>query len=140
MTTLLTIVHIFVSIFLIIIVLLQSGKGGGMGGAFGGAGGQIFGGRGAGDFLSRATTVFAVVFFVTSLTLSMMSSKRQSVVENIKAPTAEQTTGADEAAPLPAQDEGEVVSEGEAAGDEATADETESAAEPASEPATPAED
>ena len=50
MTTLITIVHVFASIFLILVVLLQSGKGGGMGAAFGGGGGggQVFGGRGAG--------------------------------------------------------------------------------------------
>ena len=77
----LTIVHIFVSIVLILSILLQSGKGGGMGAALGGASAQVFGGRGAGTFLSKFTTFAAVVFFCTSLTLSMMGSENASVMK-----------------------------------------------------------
>jgi preprotein translocase subunit SecG len=80
MQTLLTIIHIVASIFLCLVILLQSGRGGGMGAAMGGASSQIFGGRGAGNFLSRLTSIAAVVFFFTSLTLSMMSSRQHSVV------------------------------------------------------------
>ncbi|MCK5689966.1 preprotein translocase subunit SecG, partial [Myxococcota bacterium] len=80
METLLTIVHIFVAFVLIIAVLLQAGKGGGMGATFGGASQEIFGGRGAGNFLTKITTLAAVIFFMTSLSLSMMSSQNTSAV------------------------------------------------------------
>ncbi|MBI5510536.1 MAG: preprotein translocase subunit SecG [Deltaproteobacteria bacterium] len=92
METLLTIVHIFVSVVLILVVLLQAGRGGGMGATFGGASQQIFGGRGAGSFLTRVTTVCAVVFFLTSLTLAMMSSRERSALEKKLAPKTEETT------------------------------------------------
>ena len=80
MEILLKVIHILASVFLVLVVLLQSGRGGGMGAAFGGASGQIFGGRGASTFLSRVTSGAAVVFFMTSLTLSMLSSRHRSVV------------------------------------------------------------
>ncbi len=80
MQTLLTIVHVIVAVFLCLVVLLQSGRGGGMGAAFGGAGSQIFGGRGAGNFLTKLTSGAAIIFFITSLTLSMLSSRHSSVV------------------------------------------------------------
>src|SRR5580698_7342080 len=74
-TTLLDIVHIFVCAFLMLVVLLQQGKGGGMGAAFGGgATAQVFGGRGAGNILTRATAVCAVTFMVTSVSLAYLSS------------------------------------------------------------------
>jgi preprotein translocase subunit SecG len=73
-------IHILAALFLVLVVLLQSGRGGGMGAAFGGASSQIFGGRGASTFLSRITTGAAIVFFMTSLTLSMLSSRHHSVV------------------------------------------------------------
>lgn len=81
MNILLQTIHILGAIFLILIVLLQSGRGGGMGATFGGAAGQIFGGRGASDFLTRVTTGAAIFFFATSLTLSMLSSQHSSVVQ-----------------------------------------------------------
>ena len=80
MHTLITVVHVIACIFMIMVVLLQSGRGGGMGAAFAGASGQIFGGRGASSFLSRATSVAAIVFFLTSLTLSVLDSRHSSVV------------------------------------------------------------
>jgi preprotein translocase subunit SecG len=80
MEILLKVIHVIASVFLVLVVLLQSGRGGGMGAAFGGASGQIFGGRGASTFLSRLTSGAAMVFFLTSLTLSMMSSRHRSVL------------------------------------------------------------
>jgi preprotein translocase subunit SecG len=75
LTTLLDIVHIFVCGFLMLVVLLQQGKGGGMGAAFGGAATQqVFGGRGAGNILTRATTVCAGIFMLTSVSLAYVSS------------------------------------------------------------------
>jgi preprotein translocase subunit SecG len=74
-TTLLEIVHVFVCLFLMLVVLLQQGKGGGMGAAFGGgATQQVFGGRGAGNLLTRATAVCAGIFMLTSVSLAYVSS------------------------------------------------------------------
>jgi preprotein translocase subunit SecG len=69
-------VHILVCIFLIIVVLLQSGKAADLAGAFGGMGSQTaFGPRGSATLLSKATTISAVVFMVTSLSLSIMATR-----------------------------------------------------------------
>ena len=71
----LMIVHLLICISLISVVLLQSGKGGGLaGGAFGGSAQTVFGGRGATDFITRATMVLGAAFFLTSLTLALLSS------------------------------------------------------------------
>ena len=72
--TLLNIVHVFVCFFLILVVLLQQGKGGGMGSAFGGATAQVFGGRGAGNFMTRLTAICAIIFMGTSISLAYLSS------------------------------------------------------------------
>lgn len=97
MSILLIIVHVIVCIALIMIVLLQTGKGADMGAAFGGGGSQtLFGSTGASTFLSKATTVAAVVFMITSLLLAYMSSHQrptQSIMDTQKAPV-EQTTPA----------------------------------------------
>src|SRR5262245_46198501 len=91
MTTLLTIIHVFVCAFLILVVLLQAGKGGGMGIAFGGGGGSqtVFGSSGAGNFLTRLTSITAVIFMITSLVLahnsSQQDSKRLQRLENKRA-------------------------------------------------------
>lgn len=72
--TFLNIIHVFVCLFLILVVLLQQGRGGGMGGAFGGATAQVFGGRGAGNFMTRLTAICAAVFMITSVSLAYLSS------------------------------------------------------------------
>jgi preprotein translocase subunit SecG len=75
LTTFLDIIHVFVCAVLMFVVLLQQGKGGGMGAAFGGgAAQQVFGGRGAGNLLTRATAVCAGVFMLTSVSLAYLSS------------------------------------------------------------------
>ena len=74
LTTLLEVLHIAVCIFLMLVVLLQQGKGGGMGAAFGGGAQQVFGGRGAGNILTRATAVCAGIFMLTSVSLAYVSS------------------------------------------------------------------
>src|ERR1700716_4685542 len=77
MITLITLVHIVVCFFIIIVVLLQSGKSGDISAAFGGQGSQTaFGPRGAASALSKATTWSAVAFMVTSITLSIYASRR----------------------------------------------------------------
>ena len=131
----LTVIHIFVSVVLILSILLQSGKGGGMGAALGGASAQVFGGRGAGTFLSKFTTVAAIIFFCTSLTLSMLGSDNQSVMKGAlqkAAPAAAETTpapaaeAAPEAAPA-AEAAPEAAPAAEAAPEAAPAKEAEAA-------------
>ncbi|MBI1790549.1 MAG: preprotein translocase subunit SecG [Acidobacteria bacterium] len=74
--TILTIVHVLVCLFLIGVVLLQSGKAADLAGAFGGMGSQTaFGPRGSATMLSKLTTGSAIVFMVTSLTLSIMATR-----------------------------------------------------------------
>jgi preprotein translocase subunit SecG len=69
-------VHVVVCIFLIIVVLLQSGKAADLAGAFGGMGSQTaFGPRGSATLLSKATTISAVLFMVTSLSLSILATR-----------------------------------------------------------------
>src|SRR5882672_8744748 len=75
MSTLLTILHVIVCLFLMLTVLLQSGKGGGMGAAFGGgSAATVFGGSGASSFLRKLTAGAATVFMLTSVTLAYLSS------------------------------------------------------------------
>ena len=75
MFVVLLILHLFICIALIAVVLIQSGKGGGLaGGAFGGSAQTVFGGRGATDFITRATMILGGAFFVTSLGLALISS------------------------------------------------------------------
>jgi preprotein translocase subunit SecG len=76
---LILVLHVLVCFSLILVVLLQSGKGGGLSGAFGGMGGSgqaLFGGRGAATFLSKATTVLGITFMTTSLVLALMGGGR----------------------------------------------------------------
>jgi len=68
--TLISIIHILVSLVLIAVVLLQAGKGANMGAAFGGSSQTVFGSSGPGTFLSKMTTIVAIVFMLTSLVLS----------------------------------------------------------------------
>ena len=76
MAILLTAIHYIVCIFLIIVVLLQSGKAADLAGAFGGMGSQtVFGPRGSATVLSKATTIAAVLFMVTSLALSITATR-----------------------------------------------------------------
>jgi preprotein translocase subunit SecG len=69
-------IHVIACVALMVAILLQSGKGGGLAGAFGAGSSQtLFGGRGAATFLSRTTTILAVIFFTTSLTLGLSASR-----------------------------------------------------------------
>ncbi|NQT09593.1 MAG: preprotein translocase subunit SecG [Desulfobacteraceae bacterium] len=97
MSTILIIIHVIVCMALIMIVLLQTGKGADMGAAFGGGSSQtLFGSTGASTFLSKATTIVAIVFMLTSLWLAYISSHRigDSVVMEQKAPAEKQSTPA----------------------------------------------
>ncbi|MFZ0322446.1 MAG: preprotein translocase subunit SecG [Candidatus Sulfotelmatobacter sp.] len=78
MIILVTIIHVIVCSFLIIVVLLQSGNAGDISAAFGGQGSQAaFGPRGAATALSKATTISAVLFMLTSVTLSIHAIKNE---------------------------------------------------------------
>jgi preprotein translocase subunit SecG len=88
MTVFLLIIHIFACLFLITVVLLQSGKGAELGAAFGGSSQTIFGSRGAATFLNKLTTIVAIVFMITSLVLAIVTAKGGSVVK--KSPVTEE--------------------------------------------------
>ncbi|MBW1650001.1 MAG: preprotein translocase subunit SecG [Deltaproteobacteria bacterium] len=87
MSILITIIHIIVCLALILIVLLQTGKGANMGSLFGGgSSASLFGSGGASTFLTKATTIAAIIFMVTSLILTSTSGKKKevSVIEKVK--------------------------------------------------------
>ena len=95
MITFITIIHILVCLFLIGVVLLQSGKIGDIAAAFGGQGSQTaFGPRGAATVLTRATTWSAIIFIVTSIALSILTARggghSKSVLSGESAPTQSQ--------------------------------------------------
>jgi preprotein translocase subunit SecG len=87
----LTFVHVALCFFLIIVVLLQSGKAADLAGAFGGMGSQtVFGPRGTATFLSKSTTIAASLFMITALALAISSDRRApgsgSVLQNRRQP------------------------------------------------------
>ena len=99
MSVFLVVIHVSVCVALIMIVLLQTGKGADMGAAFGGGSSQtLFGSTGASSFLGKATTVAAVVFMLTSFALAYMSSNRtgSSVMTDTKAPIEQKAPTAPE--------------------------------------------
>ena len=80
MFAVLILIHVIISCGLILVVLMQSSKGEGLAGAFGGGGlsGAVFGGRGAATFLSKATTVLAIMFMVSCIVLTLVARGRSS--------------------------------------------------------------
>ncbi len=82
--------HVLISVGLIVLVLLQQGKGADAGAAFGsGASGTVFGSKGSASFLTRTTAILATLFFITSLSLAYLANQRvvpKSVVEKISTP------------------------------------------------------
>jgi preprotein translocase subunit SecG len=80
MITFLYILYVMVCLFLILVVLLQAGKGG-MGAAFGGSSQTVFGGSGAGNFLTRLTVISAALFMMLSATLTYVSSSGEKSLE-----------------------------------------------------------
>ncbi len=84
MQTALLTIHIILAVVLIILVLVQQGKGADAGAAFGsGASSTVFGARGSATFLNKLTTVIALSFFVTSLTLAYISSNKSQGTESL---------------------------------------------------------
>lgn len=103
MSSFIIIIHIIVAVALILIVLLQTGKGASMGAAFGGGSSQtLFGSAGTSTFLSRLTTIAAIIFMLTSLGLAYLSSHRatRSVMSEMPPSETEQTEQAPLEAPL----------------------------------------
>jgi len=99
-----TILHVIVSIGLILIVLLQTGKGAEVGAVFGGSSSTIFGSSGAGNFLTRLTTGMAIVFMMTSLALGYFAGKKPTAtIFDNRAPVAEPSAPAKSAAPAQPQ-------------------------------------
>ena len=84
MQTFLTTIHVLVAVVLILIVLVQSARGTGVAAAFGGMGSQAaFGPRGTATVLSKATTVLAILFMLTSISLSVLSNRARGGGESI---------------------------------------------------------
>ncbi|HHK60873.1 MAG TPA: preprotein translocase subunit SecG [Desulfobacterales bacterium] len=104
MTTILTIIHILVSVFLVVIVLLQHGKGADIGATFGGASQTLFGTEGPLPLLNKVTTAAAIVFMATSLALAYLSAHpgKGSVMGRVAPPPVPAPAPATEPAPAPA--------------------------------------
>ena len=103
MSILIVVIHVIVCIALIMIVLLQTGKGADMGAAFGGGASQtLFGTTGASTFLTKATTAAAIVFMLTSLSLAYMAGVRHdSDLVTDTPPAQSQTAPEGQAPPVP---------------------------------------
>lgn len=104
MVILITIIHVIVCLFLIVVVLLQSGKAADLAGAFGGMGSQtVFGPRGSATVLSKATTIAASLFMVTSMALSIYATRggtsTPSIFDKATQPAAGQQKSAPPATP-----------------------------------------
>ena len=92
MQTILNVLHLFLAIGLVALVLIQHGKGADAGAAFGsGASATVFGARGSGNFLSRATAALATLFFITSMALAYFASQigePEGLMDGVGAPAA----------------------------------------------------
>src|SRR5215470_6560702 len=100
MVIVITVIHILVSLGLILVVLLQTGKGAEMGAVFGGSSATIFGSSGAGNFLTKLTAGMAIVFMMTSLTLGYFAGHRAATtIFDNRSPTVEPRTTTPPVAP-----------------------------------------
>src|SRR5213083_1150235 len=100
MVILVTVIHVIVCLILVVVVLLQSGKAADLAGAFGGMGSQtVFGPRGSATVLSRATTIAAAMFMVTSLALSIYATRGAGATPSILDKVSKPSTTTQPAAP-----------------------------------------
>ena len=117
--TLLMVSHVLLAVSLIVLILLQHGKGADAGAAFGGgSSSSVFGARGSGSFLSRVTAVLATLFFVVSLALAIIASRpatAPSVLPGV--PQEPASTAPADGAPAPPGDETSPGSPSDGAGD-----------------------
>jgi preprotein translocase subunit SecG len=110
--TLVVVLHVVIAVALVGLVLIQQGKGADAGAAFGGGASQtVFGSQGSGNFLTRATTFLAIVFFVTSFSLAVFAKQRAEVagqagIPQVQQPAAQQSPAADDSADSGRQTEG----------------------------------
>jgi preprotein translocase subunit SecG len=109
MVLILTLLHVVVCIALVMIVLLQKGKGASMGAAFGGSSQTVFGSTGATSFLSKITVAAAVIFMFTSLGLALLMGRgaSSSLMKGVNVPAATQPaeSSAPAGSPAPAGSE-----------------------------------
>ncbi len=114
--TLVVVLHVVIAVALVGLVLIQQGKGANAGAAFGGGASQtVFGSEGSGSFLTRATTLLAIVFFVTSFSLAVFAKQRAEVAGEAGIPVVEESRSDANAG----QAESESAEQGEAeSGDE----------------------
>jgi preprotein translocase subunit SecG len=123
METIVVVVHVIVAIGIVGLVLLQQGKGADAGASFGAGSSQtVFGASGTGNFLVRATTVGATIFFITSLSLAVFAKNQSSLGGAANSPLANEALLQEaaapivsdvpqlDAAPLPSSDEEDVPS------------------------------
>ncbi len=114
-----TVIHVVICLLLMLVILIQPGKSGGLGAALGGSGAQqLFGGRGAGNFLTRTTWIGVTLFFSTSTVLAYIATSTGDSLEDVAA-EAEQPSEPRVVAPPAA--EGSTASGEEAAGGEGIA-------------------
>lgn len=92
METLVVVVHVVIAVALVGLVLIQQGKGADAGAAFGGGGASqtVFGSQGSGSFLTRVTSILALVFFITSFSLAIFAKQRAEVAGEAGIPTVQQ--------------------------------------------------
>ena len=93
--TLVVVVHVVIAVALVGLVLIQQGKGADAGAAFGGGASQtVFGSQGSGSFLTKMTTLLAVVFFVTSFSLAIFAKQRAEVAGEAGIPVVQESSEA----------------------------------------------
>lgn len=111
LTSILTAVHLITAITIIVLVLLQHGKGADMGAAFGGGGSSqsVFGSRGSANFLSRTTAVLAVVFFLTGLTLAYIYAGESGFQSATQSVESEPVPRGGDLPDVPADEEGQAT-------------------------------
>ena len=91
--TLVVVLHVVIAVALVGLVLIQQGKGADAGAAFGGGASQtVFGSQGSGSFLTRFTTLLAVVFFVTSFSLAIFAKQRAEVSGEAGIPVVQESS------------------------------------------------
>ncbi len=112
MYSLLVTIHIFISLFLVVTILMQSSKGGGLAGAFGGAGtSAVFGGRGAANFLQKLTTGLVISFMVVAVLIGFASRSADEGTSIIQEAAREAVTGPGATLPAPSSPPASVLEE-----------------------------
>lgn len=103
MDIILLVLHVFLSLGIITLVLLQKGAGASAGAAFGGGGGSgsVFGATGSANFLSKTTAIFAIGFFVNSLVLAYLAANREVQTDSVLDALIEQPAAVEEVVEVP---------------------------------------